>query len=99
MKKHEENKDVMLLNRSGIKVNESNKTIVISYAYQASKPIGLKRWARVDFLVNHCGYVLLREDNTVVSKDEVKEASNKDKAKLTRKNKDNEYSKKKMKKA
>lgn len=54
MKLHDENKDLHLISRIA-KVDYSNKTI------QAPKSatIGIKTWGRIDFLVNHCGWFFI----------------------------------------
>ena len=60
--KHDENKDVRLLSKIA-KVNQGSKTITIPTSVQ----IGNKRWGRIDFLVNYCGYHLVRPDGIIMS--------------------------------
>lgn len=61
MAKHEENKVIMLLNRSGIKVNQGSKTIRASKAYA----IGNKRWGKIDFLCHYCGYTFIWDNDVI----------------------------------
>lgn len=60
MKKHDENKDVRLLSQIG-KINPITKTISIPRSIN----IGNRRWGRIDYLVNHLKYVLVREGSVV----------------------------------
>lgn len=51
-KKHDEVKDVRLLSRK-MSIDTHNKTIVAN----RNTIIGNNSWGRIDFLVNHCGYI------------------------------------------
>lgn len=92
--KHVEEKDVILLNRSGIEVDAFQRTVVIPTNYQNTKPIGIKRWGRIDFLVNHCGYVIVRNAQSIVRLNSIDQTS-KNLAKIKAKDSNKEYSKKK----
>lgn len=61
---HNEETDVRLLNRSGI-VKVVPGKVIINKKSMASKPIGIRRWSRIDFLTNHCGYILIYDDGVV----------------------------------
>lgn len=63
MAKHDENLDVRSISRIG-RVNPYDKTISINKATL----IGNKRWGRIDYLVNHCGYTLLYNNELVLAK-------------------------------
>ena len=65
MKKHEENKVIVLLKRTGINVNQANKTINAS----KTQTIGNKRWGKIDFLCHYCGYVFIWGDTYLVNQD------------------------------
>lgn len=67
MAKHDENKDLRLLG-SIARINFHNKTISIS----KTQLIGIKRWGRIDFLVNHCGWVLVRDGGAIIRKSNTK---------------------------
>ena len=57
-KTHVENNDVQLLARMGrVGVNEDKKML------RASKNavIGIKTWGKIDYLVNHRGWAMVRE--------------------------------------
>lgn len=60
--KHDENKDIKLLSQIA-KIDERMKTIQI----QKSQPIGNKRWGRLDFLTNHCGYKIIWNSAVIVN--------------------------------
>lgn len=62
MAKHEENKDLRLVSRIA-KINYSNKTI------QASKTavIGIRTWGRIDYLVNHCGWFFIYNNEVKIN--------------------------------
>lgn len=66
MKKHDENKDLRLISKKS-KVNFADKTISIP----KTATIGIKTWGRIDFLVNHCGWILLYNNSIVISKPEI----------------------------
>lgn len=51
--RHDENKDVRLVSRKA-NVNIGTKTITISH----NDIIGIRTWARIDFLVHYCKYHL-----------------------------------------
>ena len=57
---HDENKDVRLLSKIA-KINQGTKSIIV----QRDQIIGNKRWGRIDFLCNYCGYHLVREDGAI----------------------------------
>jgi hypothetical protein len=58
---HDENKDLRLLSKVLV-VNVYNKTIEAN----KSQIIGNRRWARIDFLVNHCGWTFIWNNNVKV---------------------------------
>ena len=72
MRNHDENKDIQLLKRSCY-VNYGTKII------QASKSaiIGIKTWARIDFLVHHKGYHFIWDNSAVVDKSSYENPSEK----------------------
>lgn len=80
MKKHDENKDVRLVGRFA-KVDTRNKTITTT----RSVSVGIRSLGRLDFLINHCGYIRLFDNGVVVNSKSV--------------NDDNESSKRKPKKS
>ena len=61
MAKHDENKDLCLIGRIA-KIDYSNKTI------QAPKSatIGIRNWGRIDYLVNHCGWYFIWNNDVAV---------------------------------
>lgn len=63
MKKHDENKDVKLVGKFA-KVDTRNKTITMS----RNTSVGIRSLGRLDFLVNHCGYIRLFDNGVVVAK-------------------------------
>ena len=63
MKKHDENKDVRLVGRFA-KVDTRSKTITMP----RSVSVGIRSLGRLDFLINHCGYIRLFDNNVVASK-------------------------------
>lgn len=77
---HNEETDVRLLNRSGI-VKVVPGKVIINKKAMASKPIGIRRWSRIDFLTNHCGYILSYDDGAVV---EAPKEENKEKVRTTK---------------
>lgn len=82
---HDENKDVRLLSKIA-KVNPATKSIVI----RRDQIIGNRRWGRIDFLCNHRGYHLVREDGVVANisvNDDRKDKCKKDELKKQKLNK------------
>lgn len=69
---HDENKDIRLLSKTLV-VNVYNKTIEAN----KSQIIGNRRWGRIDFLVNHCGWTFIW-NNSVKVKSSIIETSNSD---------------------
>ena len=71
-KNHDENKDIQLLKRSCY-VNYGTKTI------QAPKSaiIGIKTWARIDFLVHHKGYHFVWDNGAIVDKSSYEDSDKK----------------------
>lgn len=72
MRNHDENKDIQLLKRSCY-VNVGSKTI------QAPKSaiIGIKTWARIDFLVHYKGYHFIWDNGAIVDKSSYENPSEK----------------------
>ena len=72
MRDHDENKDINCLKRICY-VNYGTKII------QASKSaiIGIKTWARIDFLVHHKGYHFIWDNSAVVDKSSYENPSEK----------------------
>lgn len=62
MAKHDENKDLRLISRIA-KIDYSNKTI------QASKStvIGIRSWARIDYLTHYCGWYFIWNNSVFVN--------------------------------
>ena len=60
MAKHDENKDLRSIARIA-RINYSDKTI----NYSKSTIIGIRRWGKIDFLVNYCGWRLIRSGNVI----------------------------------
>lgn len=60
MAKHDENKDLRSIARIA-RIDYSNKTI----NYSKNTIIGIRRWGKIDFLVNYCGWRLIRNGNVV----------------------------------
>lgn len=54
MAKHDENKDLKSISKVA-RIDYSNKTI----NYNRSTIIGIRRWGKIDFLVNYCGWRLI----------------------------------------
>lgn len=54
MVKHDENKDLRSIAKIA-RIDYSNKTI----NYSRSTIIGIRRWGKIDFLVNYCGWRLV----------------------------------------
>lgn len=69
---HDENKDIQLLKRVCY-VNQGSKTI------QAPKSaiIGIKSWAKIDFLVHHKGYHFIWDNGTVIDKSSYEDSDKK----------------------
>lgn len=61
MKKHDENKDLRSISKIA-RIDYSNKTI----NYSPSAIIGIRRWGKIDFLVNYCGWTLIRRKDAGV---------------------------------
>lgn len=59
--KHLEDVDVRLLNRSNGLVKVVPGGVIVNKKAMDQRPIGIRRWSRIDFLVNHCGYILVYE--------------------------------------
>ena len=57
-KKHDERKDLKCVSRIA-KIDGNHIIIPINAV------IGIRTWARIDFLVHYCGYVLNRGSNTI----------------------------------
>ena len=55
MPKHDENKDLKSVAKVA-RVNYGSKRIF----YDPNTTIGIRRWGRIDYLVHHCGYSLIR---------------------------------------
>ena len=62
-KKHDENQDVNILKRN-FYVNQGFKTIQASH----SQVIGIRTWARIDYLCHYCGYHLIWGDTMTIDK-------------------------------
>ena len=75
-KKHDESKDVKLLSRV-LTVNSFNKTIEAN----KSQIIGNRRWGRIDFLVNHCGWTFIWNNHVKVKSSIIENSENKKKDK------------------
>ena len=71
-KTHDESKDIRLLSKALV-VNVYNKTIEAN----KSQIIGNRRWGRIDFLVNHCGWTFIW-NNSVKVKSSFVETGNSD---------------------
>lgn len=61
MVKHDENKDLRSIAKIA-RVDYSNKTI----NYSKSTIIGIRRWGKIDFLVNYCGWRLVNAGGVVI---------------------------------
>ena len=59
---HDEAKDVRLLSRI-CKINPATRVITIN----RSQIIGNKRWGRLDYLCNYCGYRVVYSDGVIMS--------------------------------
>lgn len=78
MKKHDETKDVALLRRRGIKVEitpsitgkGTRKVLVVP-----TTDVGIRTWGRIDFLVNHCDYGMVRRNGFFATLKEEKKSS------------------------
>lgn len=86
-KKHDENRDCMLLQRIGVRVDSHQKVLTV---YDKDS-LGIHAWGKIDFLCHYCGYWLTfngaGSKQKVVNNDEVKEKSRERKAHaLTNKN-------------
>lgn len=58
-KKHDEGKDVVLLNRiPGVSVNQGQKQIKV----KVSATPGIHALGKIDYLVHYCGYIVLKEE-------------------------------------
>lgn len=71
-KNHDENKDVRLLKRSCY-VSEINKFIEVP----KSVIIGIKSWARIDYLVHYCKYHFIWNNDTIVDKSSYEDSDKK----------------------
>ena len=60
MVKHDENKDLRSIAKIA-RIDYSNKTI----NYSKSTVIGIRRWGKIDFLVNYCGWRLVNTNGVV----------------------------------
>lgn len=60
MAKHDENKDLRSIARVA-RIDYSNKTI----NYSKSTVIGIRRWGKIDFLVNYCGWRLVNANGVI----------------------------------
>lgn len=60
MAKHDENKDLRSIAKIA-RINYSNKTI----NYSKSTIIGIRRWGKIDFLINYCGWRLVNANGIV----------------------------------
>ena len=76
MKNHDENKDIRLLSKALV-VNPFNKTIEAN----KSQIIGNRRWGRIDFLVNHCGWTFIWNNHVKVKSSIIENSENKKKDK------------------
>jgi hypothetical protein len=72
MKNHDENQDVRILSRK-FRVNSAQKAIYAS----RSDIIGIKTWARIDYLCHFCKYHLIWGDNGVVDKSSYEDSEKK----------------------
>lgn len=79
MVKHDENKDVRILSRKCV-VNPGTKTIKAS----RNNPIGIKSWARIDYLCHYCGYHFLWE-NVILDKTNYEDSDKKKDLRNTKK--------------
>jgi hypothetical protein len=72
MRNHDENKDINCLKRICY-INVGSKTI------QASRNtiIGIKSWARIDYLVHYCKYHFIWNNDTIVDKSSYENSSEK----------------------
>lgn len=80
MKNHDENKDINCLKRICY-VNVGTKTI------QAPKNtiIGIKSWARIDYLVHYCKYHFIWNNDTIVDKFSYEDSDKKKNLRATKK--------------
>ena len=78
-KTHDESKDIHLLSKALV-VNVYNKTIEAN----KSQIIGNRRWGRIDFLVNHCGWTFIWNNHVKVKSSiiEINNSDNKKKDKV-----------------
>lgn len=79
--KHDEAKDVRLLSKV-TKINPATKVITIN----RNQIIGNKRWGRLDFLCNYCGYRVVYSDGVIamMNKDDVDERQKKEKKRINK---------------
>ena len=79
--KHDEAKDVRLLSKV-TKINPATKVITIN----RNQIIGNKRWGRLDFLCNYCGYRVVYSDGVIsmMIKDDVDERQKKEKKRINK---------------
>ena len=79
--KHDEANDVRLLSKV-TKINPATKVITIN----RNQIIGNKRWGRLDFLCNYCGYRVVYSDGVIAMmiKDNVDERQKKEKKRINK---------------
>lgn len=61
--KHTEQKVIEQLKKKGITVSLQNKTINIAGMHDA----GNGTWGKLDFLINHKNYILIKDNDNVIS--------------------------------
>lgn len=71
MKKHDENKDLRLVSKVA-NISLTNKTIKANKA----SGIGIKLLGRIDYLVNHCGWTFIYDNQVQVRANSVVEDNN-----------------------
>ena len=80
-KKHDENQDVRILSRR-FRVNSGQKAIYVSH----DSSIGIKTWARIDYLVHYCKYHLIWGDTGVIDKSSYEDSEKKKNLRTLKKN-------------
>lgn len=65
-KRHQEDIDIRRVQKVAF-VNQVNKTI----SCKKGTNIGIHTWGRIDFLVNHCGYVFVWDNGSVVQSENI----------------------------
>ena len=79
---HDKAKDVRLLSKV-CKINPATKVITIN----RSQIIGNKRWGRLDFLCNYCGYRVVYSDGVIAAMNKSDDSDKREKKEKKRLNK------------